>query len=173
MRILRITFLFLLSFAAGGGVAELALRAKQEVARVRQDALVPPGSAGDLVALLIKDADGSTVAMPRLITSPGRPARLVLRDPAHPSRVRLELRVSAVREPAGFYTLEYALDIPGEQLLCAGQLDLTPGVEQSLDLGDGTQLSAVVVALPVPSAAFDAWLEAERGRDPAFRPTGV
>jgi hypothetical protein len=171
VRIFRIAFLFLLSFAAGGGMAELALRAKQEVARVRQD--VQPGSTGDLVALLIKDADGATVATPRLITSPGRPARLVLRDPAHPSRVRLELRVSAVREPAGFYSLEYALDIPGERLLCAGQLDLTPGVEQTLDLGDGTQLSAVVVALPVPSAAFDAWLEAERGRDPAFRPTGV
>jgi hypothetical protein len=165
--------LLLLSFAAGGGGTELALRAKQEVARVRLGAAEQPGAAGDLVALLIKDVDGSTVATPRLITSPGRPARLVLRDRAQPSRVRLELRVATVREPDGFYSLEYALDIPGERLLCAGKLDLTPGVEQSIDLGDGTQLSAVVVAVPVPSAAFDAWLDAERGRDPAFSPTGV
>jgi hypothetical protein len=50
--------------------------------------------------------------------------------------------------------------MPGEDLVSRGRVSITPGVEQRLELGD--QLTATLLTIPVPSAAFDAYLESER-----------
>ena len=68
-----------------------------------------------------------------------------------------------MREPSGDVVLDYTLWLPERAIATKGKLSLTPGVEQELELGDGA-LVASFLAIPIPSAAFDAYLEAERAR---------
>ncbi len=156
---LRISLLLVAAFVFGGASAEVAVRthAAVEAARASRE----PGSAGQLVALQLTDAAGAVVARPRLIAPDGKSAELVLHDPARPGEVRLAFRVEATREPTGEIALDYELWIPERAVASKGKLSLTPGVEQAVALGDGVMI-ATWMALPVPSAAFDAYLEAER-----------
>ena len=80
----------------------------------------------------------------------------------------MALRIEAAREPSGDIELRWALWIPERALSARGRVSVTPGVEQELPIGDGG-LVASVLALPVPSAAFDAYLEAEGARRAAGR----
>jgi hypothetical protein len=149
------------AFLVGAGSAEVAVRTHDAIERVRLEREV--GSAGQLVQLELATADGEVLARPRLIAPAGKTAELFLHDPARPDEVRLALRVEASREPSGEISLRYALWLPDRAISTQGELSLTPGVEQALALGDGA-LVASVLALPVPSAAFDAYLEAEGAR---------
>ncbi len=163
MKATRVAVVLLFSFMIGGSSAELAVQTKRALARQTADREQPAqaeGAAGELVALQIQRDDGAVVARPRLIASPGRPAQLLLRDPEHPDRVRLALRVETSRQASGL-RVEYLLTIPAEELVCRGSVLMTPGVERRLDLGR-RPLSATLVAMPVPSAAFEAFLRSER-----------
>jgi hypothetical protein len=154
----RIAAILMLSFLFGGGSAEVAVRAKRSIERHRA---AQEGSAGELVALEIHRDDGAVLARPRVLASPGRATHLVLRDPENPSEVRLALRVETTRQASGDLSLDYELSMPGEDLLSRGRVNMTPGVEQRLELGD-SPLTATLFTIPVPSAAFDAYLESER-----------
>lgn len=167
MRASRIAALLVLAFLFGGSSAEVAVQTSRALARARADREV--GSAGDLVALEVRD-DAGTIARPRLVAPLGHPVQLTLRDPLEPGRVRLHLRVEAVREPAGDVSLEYALEIPARAVAALGRITVTPGVEHTLALGDGG-VEATLLTLPVPSAAFDAYLEGERLRHVPPDPT--
>jgi hypothetical protein len=149
------------AFLVGAGSAEVAIRTHGALERVRQER--ENGAAGQLVQLQVTSAGGEVLARPRLIAPAGKQAEVVLHDPAHPGEVRLALRIEAARDPSGDIELRYALWIPERALSARGRVSLTPGVEQELPLGDGT-LVASILALPVPSAAFDAYLEAEGAR---------
>jgi hypothetical protein len=152
----RAVAVVLLCFLLGGSSAEVAVRTHRAL-----QARTETGASGDFLALEVRGGGGELLARPRLIAAPGRPAHLVLRDPDDPERVRLELRVEATHEPSGVVSVDYQLLIPGEELACSGRLSATPGVEHALDLGDGPVV-ATLLTLPVPSPAFDAWLEEER-----------
>ncbi len=152
----RLVALLLLAFLFGGGTAEVAVQTGRAIARAMAEREV--GTAGDLVALEVHGQDGELIARPRLIAVAGRPAQLVLLDPENPSLVRLALRVEAAREPSGDIALDWSLELPSRELSASGKTSVTPGIEQALALGDVT---AKVLALPVPSAAFDAYIEAE------------
>ncbi len=154
----RVALLLLAAFLAGGGSAEVAVRTQRAMERARAEREV--GSAGQLVALELTDADGGVVARPRLIAPRGKHAELVLHDPANPTEVRLAFRVEATREPSGDIALDYALWVPDRAVAAKGKLSLTPGVEQAVRLPGGT-LVATWLAVPVPSAAFDAFREGE------------
>ena len=149
------------AFLVGAGSAEVAVRTHDAIERVRQEREI--GAAGQLVQLQIVSADGEVVARPRLIAPAGKVAELVLHDPARPGEVRIAFRVEATREPSGYIALRYSLWVPDRAISARGELSLTPGVEQELSLGDGT-LVASFLAVPVPSAAFDAYLETEAAR---------
>jgi hypothetical protein len=159
MKLTRITATLILAFLFGGSSAEVAVRTKRAIERHR--AAQEEGSAGELIALQVQDGDGQVVARPRLIAVPGRAVDLVLRDPEHPDRVRLSLRIETERQASGDLSVVYALELPAHALVSSGQVSVTPGVEQRLDLGEGT-LVATLFTVPVPSAAFDAYLESER-----------
>jgi hypothetical protein len=149
------------AFLAGAGSAEVAVRTRDAIERVRHEREI--GAAGQLVQLEISAPGGEVLARPRLIAPAGRTARLVLHDPERPDEVRLALRVEAVREPSGFISLDYEISIPARAIAMQGKLSLTPGVEHATEIGDGT-LVASFLAVPVPSAAFDAYLEGEAAR---------
>jgi hypothetical protein len=168
MKPLRLTALLVGAFLFGGGSAEVAVRTHAAVERARADREV--GSAGQLVALELHDGDGSLIAQPRIIAPHGRRAELLLHDPLRPDEVRLAFRVEATREPSGDVALDYALWIPDRAIAARGKLQLLPGVEQAIALGDG-QVVATWLAMPVPSAAFDAWLEAQEARRTAPKAT--
>ncbi len=155
----RIAAILLLSFMFGGGSAEVAVRAKRSIERHR--AAQEEGSAGELVALEIHREDGEVLARPRVLASPGRAAHLVLRDPQNPAEVRLSLRVETTRQASGDLAVDYELSMPGEDLVSRGRVNMMPGVEQRLELGE-LPLTATLLTIPVPSAAFDAYLESER-----------
>jgi hypothetical protein len=157
MKPTRVIAVVLLSFLLGGGSAEVAVQTHRALHRRAPEV----GSAGDLVAFEVRGEGGELIARPRVIASPGRPAHMILRDPLDPDRIRLELRVEATREISGEVSLDYQLSMPEEDLACGGRLSTTPGVEQNIDVGD-RPLTAKLMTLPVPSAAFDAFLEAER-----------
>ena len=159
MKQTRILATLLLAFAFGGGSAEVAVRAKHAFHRLRS--APEEGSAGELVALEILRDGGEVIARPRVVTAPGRPTQLVLRDPENPAEVRLALRVETTRQASGDLAVEYELSMPGEELVSRGHVSMTPGVEHRLELGDHP-LTATLLAIPVPSAAFDAYLESER-----------
>ena len=156
----RIVALLVLAFLFGGGSAEVAVRTHAAIERARAER--ETGAAGQLVALEITDADGGLVARPRVIAPQGKRAELVLHDPVRPRQVRLAFRVEASREPSGEISLRYALWMPNRSISARGKLSLTPGVEQSIALPDGA--IATWLAVPVPSAAFDAFLESESVR---------
>jgi hypothetical protein len=166
MKATRIAAVLIFAFLFGGSGAEVAVQTKRAIDRHR--AAHEEGSAGELVALEIR-REGELVARPRVIASPGRATQLVLRDPSSPSAVRLALRVETAREPSGDLSVEYALEVPGEELTAIGRVSVTPGVEAPLQLGEGS-LTATLVTLPVPSEAFDAYLAAERQARPAVEP---
>ncbi len=163
----RAVAVVLLAFLLGGSSAEVAVQTHRALNRARA---AGDGAAGDLVAFEVRGEDGELLARPRVIAAPGRPAHLLLRDPADPENVRLELRVEATREPTGEVSVGYELSLPAAELSCSGRLLATPGVEHPLDLGERT-LTATLLTLPVPSAAFDAYLDAERAARRAIRPT--
>ena len=156
--------LLLSAFLVGGASAEVAVRTHAAIARAKSDREI--GAAGQLVALELTDAYGGVVARPRLIAPAGRAAELVLHEPGAPDTVRLALRVESKRQASGEIALEYALWVPGNDLSTKGRVSLVPGVVQAVELEGGT-LVATWLALPVPSAAFDAYLEAEGARRPA------
>jgi hypothetical protein len=145
----------------GGGSAEIAVRTHAAIERVRAEREV--GSAGQLVVLQLQGADGEVIARPRVIAPAGRTTELVLHDPGDPTAVRLAVRVAATREPSGDISLDWALYLPERAISRRGRLSLTPGVEQQVEFADGT-LVASWLAVPVPSAAFDALMEAEAQR---------
>lgn len=158
MKVGRVCLLLLAAFLVGGASAEVAIRTHAAVERVRTEREI--GAAGQLVLLELVGVDGEVVARPRLIAPIGKAAELVLHDPSNPEAIRLVFRVEASREPTGEISLDYELWIPERAFASKGRLSLTPGVEQAVSL-DGAVI-ATWLALPVPSAQFDAFLEAER-----------
>jgi hypothetical protein len=160
-RTIRIVILLAAAFVAGGGSAEVALRTHRAMERARAEREI--GSAGQLVALELTDRHGAVFARPRVIAPDGKRTELVLHDPAHPDEVRLAFRVEAVRAPSGEIALDYALWVPDRAIAAKGKLSLSPGVEQKIRLGGGAVV-ATWLAVPVPSAAFDAFLEDEATR---------
>jgi len=158
MRPSRIAILLLLSFLLGGSSAEVAVQAQRAV--TRHHSARETGSVGHLVALELWDDAGALIARPRLISPPGRPAELILRDPADPARVRLELHVEAIPEPCGDVSLAYRVSIPGRDLAQSGKVSIAPGIEQTVDLADGN-VTAIFLTLPIPSTSFDAYLESQ------------
>ncbi len=161
MRPRQIAALLVLAFLFGGSSAEVAVQTSRAVKRARAERSV--GSVGDLVAFQLVDEAGQVIAHPRLIAPVGRVAHLVLRDPLDPRTVQLALHVEAAREAGGDLQLDYALEMPGRSVSASGKVTVTPGVERALALGDGP-ITGTLLALPVPSAAFDAYLEAESVR---------
>lgn len=159
MKPVRIAMILMLSFLFGGSSAEVAVKAKRAIERHR--ASHEEGAAGELVAFEIRSGDGLLLARPRVIAPPGRAAELVLRDPEDPAQVRLALHVETTREPSGDLSVDYELVVPSEALARTGHVSVTPGVEHAIDLDDHGA-TATLFAVPVPSAAFDAYLEAER-----------
>jgi hypothetical protein len=157
----KVALLLSAAFLVGGGSAEVAVRTHAAIERVRHEREI--GSAGQLVVLELAAPDGEVIARPRIIAPAGRVAELVLHDPADPESVRVAFRVEAVREPSGDISLDYALWVPERAISERGRLSLTPGVEQAFEIGDGA-LVASWLAVPVPSAAFDALMEAEAQR---------
>jgi hypothetical protein len=161
LRIGRVGLLLTGAFAFGGGSAEVAVRTHDALERVRQERQV--GAGGQLVVLEIAAPDGEVIARPRIIAPMGKAAEVVLHDAADPQAVRVAFRVEAVREASGDISLDYALWVPQRAIAERGTLSLTPGVEQAVAVGDGA-LVASWLAVPVPSAAFDALMEAETAR---------
>ncbi len=162
----KVALLLVAAFLVGSGSAEVAVRTHAAIERVRAEREI--GSAGQLVVLELHGPDGEVIARPRVITPAGKPTEVVLHDPADPSAVRLAFRVAASREPSGEIALDYALYVPDRAVSQRGRLSLTPGVEQQVEIADGA-LVASWLAVPVPSAAFDALMEAEaqQRRSPA------
>jgi hypothetical protein len=158
----QIAALLVLAFLFGGSSAEVAVQTSRAVARARAQRR---RSVGDLVAFQLLDEDGQVIARPRLIAPLGRAAHLVLRDPLDPETIQLALHIEAAREASGDILLDYALELPGRSVTASGKVSVTPGVERALALGDGP-VTGTLLALPVPSAAFDAYLEAEGARHP-------
>jgi len=158
MKRTRAFAIVLFAFLFGGSSAEVAVQAKRAIDR--HLATEEEGSAGELVAFELRGPSGELLARPRLIASPGRPAQLELRDPEHPGQVRVAPRVETAREASGDVAVAYELELPGDGLASRGRVSVTPGVEQALELGEG--LVATLLALPVPSAAFDAYVASER-----------
>lgn len=157
-RVGRIALILSSSFLVGAGSAEVAVRTNAAIERVRHER--DTGAAGQLVQLQITSPDGEVLARPRLIAPAGKTAEVVLHDPARPDEVRLAFRIEAVRDPSGFIALDYSLWVPDRAIATSGKVTLTPGVEQEMELGDGA-IVASFLAVPVPSAAFDAYLETE------------
>jgi len=161
----RAVLILACAFLVGAGSAEVALRTHGALERVRQERKI--GSVGELVQLELASASGDVIARPRLIAPIGKPAELVLHDPAHPGEVRLAFRIEASREPSGDVALRYAIWIPDRAVSAHGRVSVTPGVEHEISLADGLTVS--FLTLPVPSAAFDAYLESEGARRAADR----
>jgi hypothetical protein len=160
MKTYRAVATVLLAFLLGGSSAEVAVQTRRAIHRARAAEPVE-GAGGSLLALELRAPDGMVIARPRLIAAPGRAAHLIVRDPRNPEQVRLTLRLEASREPSGDVAVDWELTLPGELRPWTGRASATPGVELALDLGD-RPYTATLLALPVPSAAFDAFLEAER-----------
>jgi hypothetical protein len=154
-----VTAILAAAFLVGAAGAEAAVRVRRAGpgASDRVDATV----VGDLVSLELRD-DAGTVSRSRLVTPAGRSAEMVLRDPADPRVVRLVLRVATSREASGDISVDYSLRVPALELHTSGRVSVVPGVESAFDVSP--DLRAVLVALPVPSKAFDRWVERERQR---------
>jgi hypothetical protein len=157
----KVALLLAAAFLVGGGSAEVAVRTHAAIERVRSEREI--GAAGQLVVLELAAPDGEVIARPRLIAPAGKATELVLHDPADPQAVRVAFRVEATREPSGEIALDYALYVPERAISERGRVSLTPGVEQHVPIADG-MLVASWLAVPVPSAAFDALMEAEAQR---------
>jgi len=147
------------AFLVGGASAEVAVRTHAAVSAVWQER--ERGVAGEMVALELTAPDGSVVARPRLIAPAGKAARLVLHAPGRPEDVLLSFRVETARQSDGLIALRYELSLPDQSLVTQGDVQLSPGVKQAVPLPDG-DLVATWLAVPVPSDAFDDYLELER-----------
>ena len=158
MKRTRAVAIVMFAFLFGGSSAEVAVQAKRAIDR--HLAVEEEGSVGELVSLELRGPGGEVLARPRLIASPGRPAQLELRDPEHPDVVRVALWVDTAREISGDLAVQYELELPRDGVASRGRVSVTPGVEHALELGEG--LVATLLALPVPSTAFDAYLATER-----------
>ncbi|HET6440163.1 MAG TPA: hypothetical protein VFG59_19020 [Anaeromyxobacter sp.] len=145
------------AFLVGGTSAEVAVRTHAAVQQVEREREL--GSAGELVALRLTTSDGSLVAQPRVIAPAGRPARLLLHRPGRPDEVLLSFRVQTERQ-GGLILLRYELSLPDRSLLTTGRLKLAPGVQHAIALPQG-DLVATWMAVPVPSDAFEDYLQAE------------
>jgi hypothetical protein len=154
----RVGLLLVSAFLVGGASTEVAVRTHGAIARARAEREI--GSAGQLVALELRDPSGEVVARPRIIAPAGKAAEVVLHEPGEAGAVRVAFRVEAVRDATGDISLAYALWVPGHDVKASGTVQLTPGVEQRIALADGA-LVATWLAVPVPSAALDAYLESE------------
>jgi hypothetical protein len=165
-KVARVGLIILSAFLVGGASAEVAVRTHGAIARARAEREV--GAAGQLVALELRDQSGEVVARPRIVAPAGKAAEVVLHEPGSQGAVRVAFRVSAVREATGDIALAYALWVPGHEVQASGTVQLTPGVEQQIALGDGA-LVATWLAVPVPSAALDAFLESEAAQRPRPR----
>lgn len=161
LRIAKVASLLFAAFLVGGGSAEVAVRAHEAIERVRAEREI--GAAGQLVVLELASPDGEVIARPRVIAPAGRATEVVLHEAGDPSAVRLAFRVEATREPSGEIALAYSVYLPGRSISERGRVSLTPGVEQQIELGDGAVVASWL-AVPVPSAAFDALMEAEAQR---------
>lgn len=159
----KIAFLLIGAFVVGGASAEVAVRTHAAIERVRQGREL--GSAGQLVVLELVAPDGEIIARPRIIAPVGKAAELVLHDPVDPESIRLAFRIEANREASGDIALDWTLWVPERAVAERGKLSLVPGVERAIEIGDGA-LVASWLAVPVPSAAFDALMEAEMVRRP-------
>ena len=67
------------------------------------------------------------------------------------------------RQKSGLVFLRYELSLPDRDVHSHGSLRLRPGVRQAIPLPQG-ELVATVLAVPVPSAQFDDYLEDERAQ---------
>ncbi len=157
----KVALLLASAFLVGSGSAEVAVRTHAAIERVRAEREI--GAAGQLVVLQLTGPGGEVVARPRVIAPAGKATELVLHDPGDPNAVRLAFRVQATREPSGEITLAYALYVPERAVSQRGRLSLTPGVERQVEIGDGLFVASWL-AVPVPSAAFDALMEADAQR---------
>ncbi len=159
LRVGRVVAILSSAFLVGGASAEVAVRTHAAVNAVRQDR--ERGAAGELVALELSTPDGSVLARPRLIAPAGKPARLVLHAPGRPDDVLLSFRVQTARQTSGMIALRYELAVPDQSFVTHGDVRLRPGVKQAIRLPAG-DLIATWLAVPVPSDAFDDYLEAQR-----------
>lgn len=157
-KVARVGLMLTSAFLVGGASAEVAVRTHGAISRARAER--EQGSAGQLVALELRDPTGEVLARPRIIAQAGKPAEVVLHEPGDPGTVRVAFRVEAVRDATGDIALAYELWVPGHDVKATGTMQLTPGVEQRIALADGA-LVASWLAVPVPSAALDAYLEGE------------
>ncbi len=160
-QILRVVAVLSSAFLVGGASAEVAVRTHAAVEHERQDR--EQGSAGELIALRLTTLDGAVVAQPRLILPAGKPGRLVLHAPGNPDQILMSFRVEVARQQGGGVFLRYELTLPDRSLHSRGNLHLVPGVRQAIPLPHGA-LVATWLAVPVPSAQFDDFLETERAR---------
>ncbi|HEU0055032.1 MAG TPA: hypothetical protein VFQ39_17720, partial [Longimicrobium sp.] len=69
MKRTRAVAIVLFAFLFGGSSAEVAVQAKRAIDRHHAE---EEGSAGELVALELRGADGAVLARPRLVAPPGR-----------------------------------------------------------------------------------------------------
>jgi hypothetical protein len=159
LRVGRVVAILSGAFLVGGASAEVAVRTHAAVSAVQQER--ERGAAGELVALELRSADGSVIATPRLIAAAGKPARLVLHAPGRPDEILLSFRVQTARQRGGLIALRYELSVPDQSLVANGDVWLSPGVRQAMVLPQG-DLVATWLAVPVPSDAFDRYLEAQR-----------
>jgi hypothetical protein len=163
MHSVRVAAVLTAAFLAGAAGAEVVVRVRGTTPAAHEGSAGAsvPAPVGDLVAMEIRDEVG-TVAQGRLVSPAGRTARLVLHDPADPASLRMVLRVSTEREASGDIAVDYALELPGMGAATSGRISVVPGIESAFDISP--ELRGVVTALPVPSKAFDRWIESERLR---------
>ena len=156
MRPRRLALILSLAFLLGGGSAGVAVQTKRAIDRARAEHDV--GSVGHLIELTLWSPEGEIIASPRLIAPRGKSGKLLLMDPSDPERIRLALRFEAARQLDGDVALDYELKLPSHALDANGTLSLTPGVDKEVPL-ENSSLQARIFVLPVPSPAFDAYLE--------------
>jgi hypothetical protein len=159
VRTLRAIAVLAVAFLVGAASTEgvVRLRGDRAAAVASQD-----GSVGDMVSFEVRSEDGATLAHSRLVSPVGKLSSVTVRDPVDPSSVRLVLRVTTSREASGNLRVNYAVQIPELSLSKSGRVWVKPGVESTLPIGH--DLVAVFTALPVPSKAFDQFIESERVR---------
>lgn len=159
MKIARAIAILSVAFLVGAASAEgiVRIRTSREAAASAND-----GSIGELVSFEVRSEDGATLAKSRLVSPGGKLASVVVRDPGDPTAVRMVLRVTTSREASGSVCVNYAVQIPELSLVRSGRVWVKPGIESTLPIGP--DLVAVFTAFPVPSKAFDQFIESERAR---------
>ena len=161
MRFTRIAATLVIAFLFGGGAAETYLKTRDAMQRA---SIPEEGAAGQLIAMELQDGSGQMIARPRVVVTPGRAVDLVLHDPVEPAKIRVAVRIEAERQLSGDLLVGYRIVVPAQSFDATGRVSLAPGVEQPIDFGDHP-FGATLFTIPVPSAAFDAYLEFERARN--------